>query len=282
MISLTGSRTLLGRPKLSRGACRAPQDKESQEAFGKFGFTQPNAAERRATDGAVCKIASERDEFADAFRLVYQCYIRCGLVRPNPYLMRITPYQMLLTTEVFVAMHEGQVAATVSLVRDGELGLPMEAVFGEEVAMRRLQGLHLGEVSCLASRERSIAHSLPIVLRLMSLMAQCAQRRGVNQLMIAVHPKHVKFYRLLTAFEPIADPRAYRAVCDKPAVAMVLDLDRAEHHHPKLYRRFFGVPFSEQAFTCQSMASHSDREFRAVMEANGDIAWPGAPAEMVA
>ena len=212
-----------------------PRDGEGQNRPGREcdSVRLTDCTGRRSADGTVYKIACDRDEFLNAFRLVYQSYLHCGLVRPNPDLVRITPYQMLPTTEVFVATKEDQVVATVSLVKDGKLGLPMEAVFGEEVGRRRLQGVHLGEVSCLASRERSLMRSLPVVLRLMGLMAQCAQRRGVNQLIIAVHPKHAKFYQSFIAFEPIGDERPYGAVCDKPAVAMMLDLDRLEQRSPE-------------------------------------------------
>jgi hypothetical protein len=271
MISLL-SGTLLSLSKQSYDKSHKLRDGEDQKwpsrECDSLGLTDSTG--RRSTDGTAYKIAADRDEFLNAFRLVYEAYLRCGLVRPNPYLMRITPYQMLPTTEVFLAIKEDQVVATVSLVRDGELGLPMEAVFGEEVASRRLQGVRLGEVSCLASRERSLRRSLPVVLRLMSLMAQCAQRRGVNQLIIAVHPKHAKFYQSFTAFEPIADERPYGAVCDKPAVAMMLDLDQVEDHHPKIYQRFFGTPFPEPTFQCQSMAPHWDAEFRKMMEESGE------------
>jgi hypothetical protein len=270
---------LLSLLKQSYNKSHKPRDREGQNRPGrKYDSVRlTDSTGRRSADGTVYKIAGDRDEFLNAFRLAYQAYLRCGLVRPNPDLMRITPYQMLPTTEVFVATEEDQVVATVSLVRDGELGLPMEAVFGEEVAWRRLQGVHLGEVSCLASRERSLTRSLPVVLQLMSLMAQCAQRRGVNQLIIAVHPKHLKFYQSFTGFEPIGDERPYGPVCDKPAVAMVLDLDRFEHHHPKLHRRFFGTPFPEQTFKCQSMASHWVAEFRAVIKEGGESAGSSTP-----
>lgn len=136
---------------------------------------------------------------------MYEAYVRRGLARPNPSGLRATPHQLLPTTEVLVAVHHGQVIATISLVRDGKLGLPMEIAYPTEVAALRARGLYLAEVSCLAdqrlARPAGVAwsggcHAPAILMRLMSLMAQCALARGVNQLLIAVRPLLSAVYRV--------------------------------------------------------------------------------------
>jgi len=225
----------------------------------------------------VLKIASRWTDLQGAFELVYENYLQCGLTEPNPYGMRVTPYQLLPTTEIFVATREDEIISTLSLVRDGELGLPMESCYPEEVASRRDQGLHLAEVSCLANRRLGRGQSLPIILRLMTLMAQCAQRRGVNQLLIAVHPHHAKFYHCCAAFDRIGEERSYEAVQGKPAVAMALDLDRAPVDHPALYRKFFGVSFPESVMRFTPIPEHMRSELQPVVEVSYDaaVACPG-------
>jgi len=227
----------------------------------------------------VFRIAHTRDDYCGAFRLVYQAYLQAGLSRPNPFGMRITPFQLLPTTEVLVAVHRGEVIATLSLVRDGQLGLPMESTYPDEVASLRARGLYLAEVSCLADRRhvrQSDGQPGPAcpapatAMRLMSLMAQCAQARGVNQLLIAVHPRHARFYRRFTAFEPIGGVRTYQAVCNRPAVALALDIDRAPIEHPELYRRFFGLPFPPGALAPRPIPSELQREFEPLVTASYD------------
>ena len=44
--------------------------------------------------------------------------------------MRVTPYHLLPTTEIFIALHQGEVVLTYTLVLDGRLGVPMESVYG--------------------------------------------------------------------------------------------------------------------------------------------------------
>lgn len=217
------------------------------------------------------RIAQSGEEYRGAFRRVYESYVAAGLAEPSQFRMRVTPWQLLSTTQVFIAVSGGETIATVSLVCDGELGLPLEAVYGEEVAWLRNEGLLLAEVSCLADHQHTADRSPARALRLMSLMVQCAQRQGVNHLLIAVHPRHAKFYRRFTAFEPIGGLRSYQAVRNRPAVALALDLDRAPLEHPELYRQFFAARFPDSVFRHRPMSSALQAEFEPVVEASYDV-----------
>lgn len=218
---------------------------------------------------AALKIASCREDWRGAFRLIYDRYVEAGLAQPNPYRMRATPFQLLPSTEVFLATQGRRVVGTVSLVCDGELGLPCEAIYDEEISWLRSQGLYLAEVSCLAD-EHGERRSPATAMRLMSLMAQCARERGVNQLLIAVHPRHARFYERFTAFRPIGGLRTYHAVCDRPAVALALDLDHAAVEHPELYEKFFGRPFPDEVLAYRGMPDDVRLEFEPLVEASYD------------
>ena len=134
------------------------------------------------------KTASRVEEWLDALRLVYDCYVQAGLALPNCHRLRVTPYQLLPKSEVLVGMVADKILCTVTLVPDSEQGLPMEALYDREVAIRRDRGARLAEVSCLADRPDEDRSSFSVLQRLMSFTAQCALRRGVDELLIAVHP----------------------------------------------------------------------------------------------
>src|SRR5438552_1361440 len=70
-------------------------------------------------EGVAYKVASTRQEREAAFRLVYEAYTGVGLMEPNAYGMRVTPYHLLPTSEVFVAILDGKVICTLSLIGDG-------------------------------------------------------------------------------------------------------------------------------------------------------------------
>ena len=220
-------------------------------------------------DDVALKIAADRDELFAAFHLVHRAYVRAGLATPNRHRMRVTPFHSLSTTEVFVAQKNKAIICTMSLVGDGELGLPMECVYADEVMTRRLRGIRLAEVSCLADDHDYTGGSCRIAMRLMSLMAQCAKLRGVDELVIAVHPHHAKFYERCAAFMPIGDVRTYHGVCDRPAVAMALDLNRVSRTHPVLWQKFFGNPYPAETVRRRPIPKRLQEELHVMSRVGG-------------
>jgi hypothetical protein len=220
------------------------------------------------------KIASRQEEWTGAFRLVHDAYVDRGLIVANPYRMRVTPYHLLHSTEVLVALQQGRVICTVSLVGDGDLGLPMEVIYDREIALRRAQGLCLAEVSCLADRRQESESSRSALFRLMSFTAQLSRHRIIDELLITVHPRHAAFYVKFLGFQSIGEVREYPAVCDHPAVPLALDLNRLAVQHPRAYRRLFGTPFSATRFDDSPMPA----DFRAQLQpvAEGYF-WGGSP-----
>lgn len=200
-------------------------------------------------DDIEVRLATQPHELRGAFRLVYQSYRRAGLTPANDEAMRVTPYQLQESSEVIVAMKECDVIGTVSYIQDGYLGLPMEDVYGEEVDQLRARGIRLAEVSCLADRRSKVERSMPVLMTMMTLMAQSARHNGVDQLLIAVHPRHVRFYQRLMGFVQIGDTKQYGAVLDRPAIAMAIDLANLAEQNPKVYARFFGTPYITDALS---------------------------------
>ena len=214
-----------------------------------------------------CKIASTSQEWKDALGLVYRAYRTSGLIPPNIYKMRVTPYHSLPTTEVLIAKINDQtsdndrIICTMSIVGDGKLGLPMENLYLEEIKKYRSQGKCLAEVSCLANEPDS---SFSTVSQLMSLIAQCASCRGIDQLLIVVHPQHVKFYQRFLAFEIIGEQKTCPSVCDNLAVAMAMDINNMEIYRPRAYNRLYGTPFDAGVLQYCPISSELQDEMRLI------------------
>jgi hypothetical protein len=207
------------------------------------------------------KVAATREELAGAFRLAYQSYLRAGLCNPCAEELRITPYQLLPTTEVIVAELRGEIISTLSLVRDGALGLPLEAVYPDEVRQRRAAGLKLAEVSCLADRRKDIARFFPLFAELARLMMHLAERDAVDQLLIAVHPRHARMYTRAMAFKQVGDDRGYPAVNGNPAVLLCLDLEETKQHAADIWRTFVGEPLPRSIVAPRPIAEVDRRYF---------------------
>ena len=218
------------------------------------GFTRmSNLARRRGpAANASFRIAHRADDVRCALGLVHKAYTRSGLIDPNPHGMRVLPHHLLETSEIFVGLVGPTIVSTVTLIRDGDLDIPMASIYPEQVEERRARGRHVAEVSCLADRRSDLSGAMHMMIGIMSLMAQCAVRRGVNELMIAVHPRHVGFYRRFIGFDVVGGEKSYGAVRDNPAIALSLNLDTLQVDNPKAYRRFFGRAFSEEELRYRS------------------------------
>jgi N-acyl amino acid synthase FeeM len=219
-------------------------------------------AYRRDTtiDGITYKVAGCREEREAAFRLVYDAYTQADLMEANSFRMRVTPFHLLPTTDVFIAMHGGEVILTLSLIGDGEFGVPMESIYCDEVGKLRQQGNYFGEVSCLADRRQHLPDFMPVFVNLSGLLIQHARHNGMDQLLIVVHPRHERFYGRMLGFERMAGERTYPTVCDKLAVACSHDFGRLDRLNYPLYDQIYGVTYSPWQLMPQPMLV-DDREY---------------------
>lgn len=89
----------------------------------------------RLGDGAsphyIFKLAETRDELEQAFRVLHDAYVGQGYMDPHPSGLRVTKYHALPTTAVLITkdLRTNEVVATVSIVRNTALGLPLDSVF---------------------------------------------------------------------------------------------------------------------------------------------------------
>lgn len=231
-----------------------------------YGAPTLRAESRKSAGGKVYKIACSRNEWEAAFRLVYDAYVQSGLIAANDYEMRVTPFHLIPTTQVFVACRNESVVGTLSLVEDNRWGVPLESVYPQQVQQLRDDGFRFGEVTCLADSGTPSRCALTVVMKLMGLMAQFASRNGIQKLIIGVHPRHAGFYKRLAAFEAAGPTKAYPAVTNHPVIPMVLDLENVRWNNPQAYERFFGVDFPEEAFKTEVLEVSFRRQLSAIVK----------------
>jgi hypothetical protein len=217
------------------------------------------------------KIASEADEWEQAYRMVADSYRARGYEAGAPGLLRFTPFHALPDTATFVAKSGDEVVATLSLVADNVLlGLPMECIYREEVEELRRVGLQLVEVTCLADRDLSLREFVPVFTALMRLLSQYAVRSGSDAAVLTINPRHRAFYRKVMGGEPLGTPRAYPSVQNHPAEAYLLDPELMRVNAPGMYEQIFHMPLPDDAFLRRPMPLHLKRRFAALST------WPDA------
>jgi N-acyl amino acid synthase FeeM len=187
------------------------------------------------------QIASKPADLEAAFHLLAENYQARGYETPSNKLYRFTPFHVLPDTIVIVAKHEDEVVATMSLVPDTSLlGLPMESIYGEEIAAMRLQGRCMGETTSLADKNLSSREFLQIFKTLIKLCMQYHLRQGGDTWVITVNPRHRNFYLKVLGFAPLGPRRPYPCVKDNPAEAYLLDLNLMKANAPEMYQTVFG------------------------------------------
>ncbi len=177
-------------------------------------------------DRPAVKIAETEEECHGAFRLLYGEYLRSGYTAPRPDGMLYSRWSLLPGTSIFVFKSYLDVVGTMSHIMDSPLfGLPMDAVYKDRIDELRAQGRRVAEVGALATlRERRWSNAM---IYLSKALFQFARLSGVNDLVVMVNPKHVRFYTDILLFTPLGEQRDYDKV-GAPAVALRADLDSME------------------------------------------------------
>ncbi len=185
-------------------------------------------------------VANDRPAREQAWSLVYQAYVQKGYMSPCPSRMRILPQDALPGTTTFVARERAgagdAAAATLTIVPDSPLGLPMDGLYRRELDALRAAGRRPCEIAKLVVCVEEKA-GMEMLMHLFKLAYLAAWRLdGCTDFVITVNPRHEKYYRRLLLFEPIGETRSYESVNGAPAVPLRLDLVKAEER----YRQAFG------------------------------------------
>jgi len=74
-------------------------------------------------------IAETREDLEACFALLHDAYVASGFMQPQPSGLRVTPYHALPTTTTLCAKFDGEVVGTLSLIREGVFGFPLQSAF---------------------------------------------------------------------------------------------------------------------------------------------------------
>lgn len=180
-------------------------------------------------------LARDTETFEQAFRLVHDRYVEAGYMQALPSRHRLSLFNALPATKVFVTRDASRVIATLTLIQDSGLGLPMDGIYRDELDALRARGRRLAEVSAFAMEPKYRAQGVSIVMRLMrATYAFAASVARLDDLCIAVHPRHADFYRNALNFHAFGQLKPYETVNGAPAVALRLDLDWARERMARL------------------------------------------------
>ncbi|MDE2276536.1 MAG: GNAT family N-acetyltransferase [Burkholderiales bacterium] len=188
-------------------------------------------------DAFKLKIASTQDELEACFALLHDAYVASGFMRPHPSGLRVTPYHALPTTTTLCAKMGDKVVGTLSIVREGVFGFPMQSAF--DIGSVRARSGRIAEISALAVHPAYRKTGGAILFPLMKFMYEyCTRYFDTRHLVIAVNPRHIEMYESLLFFRRLTAQVVdrYDFVNGAPAVGATLDLQQA----PQLFERAYG------------------------------------------
>ena len=182
------------------------------------------------------KIAASQEELTACFGLLHDAYVGSGFMRPHPSGLRVTPYHALPTTTTLCAKVDGVVVGTISIIREGVFGFPMQSAF--DISSVRAKEGRIAEISALAIHPRWRKTGGSILFPLMKFMyGYCTRYFDTRHLVIAVNPAHIEMYESLLFFRRLTANvvEHYDFVNGAPAVGATLDL----HEAPELFKRAY-------------------------------------------
>ena len=182
------------------------------------------------------KIAETQDELEACFRILHDSYVAAGFMQPDPSGLRVTVYHALPTTTTLCAKWDGRVVGTISIIREGVFGFPLQSVF--DLTALRAKGGNITEVSSLAVDPSFRKTGGMVMFPLMKFMREYAKFYfDTRHLVIAVNPDRIEMYESLLCFERLHSSEVdnYDFANGAPAVGATLDLRDADERTERLY-----------------------------------------------
>ncbi len=191
----------------------------------------------------VARIASKREEWTAAFKLLYRQYRTIDYVPPHPRGIAYRPVFGQQNTRTIVAVRRSsqEVVGTLTLVEDAPSpgNLSVDATFHKEMQELRDAGRRLAEVTALAAKPCKDLSPRAVFFHMVRLIYHWADWQGVDDLVIAARPSHVPLYRRFFNAEYLGPPKAHVCSGYAPSYPMRVDVELVKKKvHPDLYEWF--------------------------------------------
>ncbi len=197
------------------------------------------------------RIATEKAELSGAFELIYRSYVNKGFIRSHAGRIVYQAAFGLPTSRTIVATTgDGALVGTLTIVGDNaDFGLQLERTHPEEVESLRDAGRRTAEITCLTIASTGTPGSTAVFLALTEFTIRYAQWWGYDDLLMAIHPRHYRFYWRCFRSEPLGPCRRNVSVQGSPSVCCRIDLPTlAQNMSPSMRDQYFARPHPEAHF----------------------------------
>lgn len=140
------------------------------------------------------RLAESGREIEAANWLVFRNYVEDGFWEEDETQVRNNKFLNSPSRRIFVALREGELIGTLSIVTDSLLGLPSDETQIEPMRALRSMDQSIAEISAFAM-DRAASSSKTVFLYLIGYMFQYSlYYAGVDRLIASCKPSHADFY----------------------------------------------------------------------------------------
>jgi len=199
---------------------------------------------------------NSKEEFVACSQLVHNQYVKKNYMIPHKNHLRLSLHQATQKATPFIAVYKKKyILATLTLVEDSPLGIPMDKIYKNELNILRSKKVRLGEVGMLAQNIDLMEHpslgfkksdQMIVLLYLFRMMFMWVRsQKNLNVLVACFHPRHELFYKAMQ-FKSLAGLKSYESVEGNPALAYHLDIDKLEKTAEGTMRLAYGLDVSKE------------------------------------
>lgn len=213
------------------------------------------------------KLAETQEEIEKALSLVQESYMDSKLGADDNTMLRISKFNLLPTTIIFIAKYRGEIIATVSQIMDTSLGLPVDSF--TDINHLRADGKKISEISCLAIKKEWRSRSTGIFFPLTSYtILYCRDILGIDYAVMVTRASVRHFYTALYGFKPIEDKiKKFSKVNHKASFAQTINLNTLNNElkllyvNKPLYRNLYKLSIN---FPWRCQCDFSRKEFNVI------------------
>jgi hypothetical protein len=181
-------------------------------------------------------IARTQGQLSEAYRILQESYVEMGYSKENISGMRIIKYFALPSTTTLVALYDDKVVGTLSIIRRGSFGLPMDNAFSLSEFIERNEVI--AEISSLAIDSKFRQKRGALFLPLLKYFWQYVEKfMHLDSIVITVNPSMSDFYEGFLGFKRLkkAVVTSYQFANGHPGVGLYLNVKEAPQKFAKLY-----------------------------------------------
>jgi hypothetical protein len=184
------------------------------------------------------RIATSQRELNGAFGLLYNAYRDQGYIKAHPGRIVYDATFGYPSARTIIATDQAdEVIGTLTAVGDNRLGLRLETTHPHEVQLLRDQGRNVAELTCLTIKSTGQFRPMAVFFALTEFAFHYAQWRGYDDLLMAIHPHHYRFYWRCFRADPLGPCCPNVSVRGKPSICCRIDVHHVKRNMSSALRR---------------------------------------------